>query len=280
MFKRSCAVAKSRFAVFVTVGLLTGAFAASAWSNAADEPVRQDAAKAADTARSADKNGDIRVQIARRIPGARPEDIRPSPVNGLYEVTLGSSVGYASSDGKFLIAGDLFDLETQTNITKSHRAALRAKAIANLKEDQLIVFSPEKPKYTITVFTDVDCGYCRKLHSEIAEYTKRGIRVRYAAFPRSGPGTASWRKAEAVWCAKDRKQAITLAKQGQPIDGPKCATPVAAEYQLGEDLGVDGTPAVFTDSGEQVGGYVPAAELIKYLDKSSAATAATAKVND
>jgi thiol:disulfide interchange protein DsbC len=278
MVMRFYAVTKSRLVALVTVSLLAGSFSLSTQSSAAEEATTSEVAKAADV-KPAEKGGDVRAQIAKHIPGAKPEDVRPSPVNGLYEVTIGASVGYASSDGKFLIAGDLFDLDSQTNITKKRRAEARAKVLATLKDDQLIVFSPENPKYTITVFTDVDCGYCRKLHSEIAEYTKRGIRVRYAAFPRSGPGTSSWRKAEAVWCSKDRQQAITLAKQGQVIDGPKCATPVAAEYQVGEDLGVDGTPAVFTASGDQVGGYVPAAQLIKYLDKESGAATASARVN-
>jgi thiol:disulfide interchange protein DsbC len=276
---RSSAVTKSRLVVLVTASLLAGLFSLSTLSSAAEEVVTADAAKAAD-AKSVEKGGDIRAQIAKHIPGAKPEDVRPSPVNGLYEVTLGSSVGYASSDGKFLIAGDLFDLDTQTNITKKRRADVRARMLSTLKDDQLIVFSPENPKYTITVFTDVACGYCRKLHSEIGEYTKRGIRVRYAAFPRSGPGTPSWQKAEAVWCSKDRQTAITLAKQGQLIEGPKCATPVGAEYHLAEELGVDGTPAVFTASGEQIGGYVPAAQMLKYLDKESGAAAATARVNN
>jgi thiol:disulfide interchange protein DsbC len=122
----------------------------------------------------------------------------------------------------------------------------------------------------------MDCGYCRQLHSEIAQYNKLGIRVRYAAFPRTGPGSPSWKKAEAVWCSKDRKDALTRAKLGQNVSAAQCATPVAAEYELGNQIGVNGTPSIFTEKGEMVGGYVPAAQLAQYLDGGAPAIAGAA----
>jgi thiol:disulfide interchange protein DsbC len=139
--------------------------------------------------------------------------------------------------------------------------------LAGVKEDQMIVFAPANVKHTITVFTDVDCTYCRKLHSEIGELNKLGVKVRYLAYPRTGPNTESWAKMEQVFCSKDRKQALTSAKMGEPVKGPACgSTPVASEYALGEQIGVNGTPAIITDKGEYIGGYLPAAKLVQYLD--------------
>jgi len=225
------------------------------------------------------KPADIRAQIAQKLPGVKLESIKPSMIDGIYEVTVGSMTAYVSGDGKYMLTSprgtvDMYDLDTQVNLTEARRNASRAKALAELKDDQLIVFSPQNPKHTITVFTDIDCAYCRKLHSEIAQINQLGIRVRYAAYPRSGPGTDSWRRAEAVWCSKDRKDAITRAKLGQELTSPKCAAPIAAEYELGEELGVEGTPAVMTESGEIIGGYIPAAELAKYLDSAQQPAAA------
>ena len=126
----------------------------------------------------------------------------------------------------------------------------------------MLVFSPKDPKYTITVFTDIDCGYCRRLHSQIAEYNRLGIRVRYLFFPRSGPDTESWHKAEAVWCASNRNEALTRAKNGEDIKSPKCPTDIIKrDYELGQKLAVDGTPAIFLASGEMLPGYAPPAQL-------------------
>jgi thiol:disulfide interchange protein DsbC len=210
----------------------------------------------------------LRATLAKKVPGAKAEDVRASPIPGLYEVALGSSIAYVSADGRYLISGDLYEVQSRTNLTEARRTDTRMKALASVSEDDMIVFTPTVPvKHTITVFTDVDCGYCRKLHSEIAELNKLGIRVRYMAFPRSGPGTESWAKAEAVWCAKDRKEALTRAKQGQEIKAAKCGTtPVAREFAMGEDLGVNGTPAIITDKGDYLGGYLPPKKLLAYLE--------------
>jgi thiol:disulfide interchange protein DsbC len=135
----------------------------------------------------------------------------------------------------------------------------------------MIVFSPQVVKHTITVFTDVECGYCRKLHSQIDQLTKLGIKVRYAAYPRAGPGTDDWHKMEQVWCSKDRQTAITQAKLGKEVSTEKCgATPVGKQWQMGEDLGVRGTPAIFTRNGDYIGGYLAPEELLKTLEASEA----------
>jgi thiol:disulfide interchange protein DsbC len=188
---------------------------------------------------------------------------------------MGSVVAYVSADGKYLISGNIYDLGTQSNLTATRRNAARAKALAALREDQMIVFSPENPKMTVTVFTDIDCGYCRKFHSHIADLNKAGVRVRYMMFPRTGPGTESWRKSEEVWCSADRKDALTRAKRGEPVKAKDCGdAAITAQYAMGEDLGVEGTPAVFTQLGDYIGGYLDPAQVVQAVQQSQKAAAA------
>ncbi|MGH8175323.1 MAG: DsbC family protein [Steroidobacter sp.] len=221
---------------------------------------------------------DPRAAIAKKFPGAKPEDVRPSPVSGVYEVPMGADTAYVSADGRYIFAGDLYELDSRVNLTEANRSAGRIRLLAKLDERDMIVFGPASAKHTITVFTDVECGYCRKLHGEIDQLNKLGVRVRYLAYPRSGPGTDDWRKMEEVWCAADRKSAITKAKQGQDVQVRNCgATPVARQFQLGEDMGVRGTPAIFTTNGDYIGGYLPPAEMKRQLDELSANATAKAE---
>ncbi len=216
---------------------------------------------------------DPRATIAAKFPGMSPDDVRPSKIKGMYEVRIGSDSAYVSADGKYVIAGDMYDVDTRVNMTEQSRASERRAVLAKLDERDMIVFSPAsaKPEHTITVFTDVDCGYCRKLHSEIDQLTQLGVRVRYLAYPRSGPNSSDWRKMEAVWCSKDRKQAITKAKRGEDVKAADCAsTPVAKQFALGEQMGVRGTPAIFTVDGDYIGGYLPPSEMKKQLDELKA----------
>lgn len=211
---------------------------------------------------------DPRATIASKFPGMKPEDVRPSQIKGLYEVRIGADSAYVSSDGKYVITGEMYDIDSRVNLTEQGRSAERRAALAKLDERDMIVFSPATPQHTITVFTDVDCGYCRKLHSEIDQLTKLGVRVRYMAYPRSGPDSPDWHKMEAVWCAKDRKAAITKAKLGEDVNSSNCGTsPVAKQFALGEQLGVRGTPAIFTVNGDYIGGYLPPNEMKKQLDE-------------
>jgi len=227
------------------------------------------AAHAAEPAKAVDP----RAAIASKFPNVKPEQVRPSPVAGIFEVEMGADTAYVSADGRFLFSGDLYDVASRTNLTELGRTTARSKALAKLDERDMIVFGPAAAKYTITVFTDVECGYCRKLHGEIEQLNKLGVRVRYLAYPRAGPGTDDWDKMEAVWCAKDRNSAITKAKQGEMVKSAKCTAPVAKQYELGEELGVRGTPAIFTTSGDYIGGYLEPKEMLKQLDELKLAAA-------
>ena len=210
---------------------------------------------------------DPREEIVKKIGGIKLEDVRMSPINGIYEVTHDADISYMSSDGRYAILGDMIDVDSDDNISETRRRGIRARMIDAIPESEMLVFAPkEAAKYTITVFTDIDCGYCRRLHSQIAEYNRLGIRVRYMFFPRTGPDTESWHKAESVWCASDRNEALTRAKNGEPINSPKCpADIIKRDYELGEKLAVQGTPAIFLSSGEMLGGYLPPGKLVKYL---------------
>ena len=212
---------------------------------------------------------DPRVEIASRIPGMKPEELRATPIPNIYEMTRGSEIAYVTSDGKYAISGDMFDIAKSDNLTEAHRRELRSKQIDAIPESDMVVFGPRDPKYTVTVFTDVDCAYCRQLHSQIAEYNRLGIRVRYIFYPRTGPHTESWAKAEEVWCSADRNDALTRAKLGQPLKAKPCnGNPVARTYALGREFGLQGTPAIIAANGEMFPGYVPPAELLQALNKA------------
>jgi thiol:disulfide interchange protein DsbC len=209
---------------------------------------------------------DPRAEVASHIPGARAEELRATAIPGIYEYTHGVEIAYVTADGKYAFTGDLVDLGTNANITEQHRRELRAKAIASFPESEMLVFGPKDPKYTVTVFTDVDCPYCRKLHSQMAEYNRLGIRVRYLLYPRTGPNTTAWTKAEQVWCSTDRNAALTRAKLGEELKSKPCAdNPVARTYALGQDFALEGTPAIVMSNGEMLPGYVPPDVLAQHL---------------
>lgn len=223
--------------------------------------------KASVTEAKADAKADPRAALVKKFDGVTLEDLRLSPVKDIYELSHNSDITYVTSDGKYALVGDLVEVESNVNLTENRRRAIRSRMIDAIPESEMLVYGPkESSKYTITVFTDIDCGYCRKLHSQIAEYNKLGIRVRYLFFPRSGPNTESWHKAESVWCAANRNDALTRAKNGEDVKSPKCPSKIVArDFDLGLKLDVDGTPAIFLQSGEMLGGYSPPGQLVRYL---------------
>jgi thiol:disulfide interchange protein DsbC len=200
------------------------------------------------------------------LAGVKPENVQTTPVPGIFEVLRGSDILYMTRDGQYAFTGDLYQVPTRANLTEVHRREMRRKLIEAVPESRMVVFSPPQPKYTVTVFTDVDCGYCRALHRQIAEYNRLGVRVRYVFYPRTGPDTESWHKAEQVWCSADRKAALTRAKLGESLDAPVCAnTPVAQEYELGKAIGLEGTPGIVAANGAMVGGYLSPDALVEQL---------------
>lgn len=214
----------------------------------------------------------IKAKIAKALDVPK-ENIRPSPLAGFYEVQHDHDFGYVSTDGKYLLQGDLIAIDSGEQITENRRRADRLLALKGLDSGDTIEFAPKPPfatKYTVTVFTDVDCHYCQLLHSQVADYNAKGIAIRYAFFPRTGPNTESWKKAEAVWCSDDRRAALTKAKNGGNIKAKACTNPVEKEYQLAEKLGVRGTPMLILPDGEQVMGYLPPKVLAERLAEAEA----------
>jgi thiol:disulfide interchange protein DsbC len=213
-----------------------------------------------------------KAELVARFPELSVDKIQAAPVPGLYEVNLGTNVYYVTTDGRFLFRGDIVDLGTRDNLTDARRAANRAELLAAVDPAKEIVFSPPdgQVKHRVIVFTDVDCGYCRQFHRQIDEVTALGIEVRYLFYPRTGPNTESWAKAEKVWCAKDRKAAMTLAKRGAEVAAPDCKNaPIAEEYELGRRVGITGTPGVYSDTGVELGGYLEPQALLAALERVS-----------
>lgn len=208
----------------------------------------------------------IKAMLAKQMPKLKVTKINKTPLDGLYEVIAPPQILYVSHDAKYVVSGNIIDATTGENLTLPQRDKVRGQALEMLGEESMIVFSPKKVKHTVTVFTDIDCGYCRKLHSEIEQYTKLGIKIRYAAFPRAGVGSESFKKAISVWCADDRKAAMTKAKNGQNVEEKDCKNPVLAHYQMGGQLGVQGTPALVLENGQIVPGYIPAERLLQGLE--------------
>lgn len=216
-------------------------------------------------------------QLAARFPELDIGGIKDSPVPGLYEAVSGTNVAYFTTDGRFLFRGDIVEIDSRTNLTDARRAESRAAMLATIDPAKEIVYAPPSGeiKHRIFVFTDVDCGYCRQFHRQIADVNALGIEVHYVSYPRTGPNTASWTRAENVWCSADRKTALTEAKLGKAIDAvASCKdAPIAEQYELGRRMGLTGTPGVYSESGVDLGGYVPAAQLLERLDKLTARAA-------
>ncbi len=211
-----------------------------------------------------------RAEIAATLNGVEASDLRDAALDGFYEINVGSKVAYISLNGQFLIEGEVYDLESNENITEVSRARARIDLLADVDPTQMIVFSPtDRPvEHTITIFTDIDCGYCRQFHREIDQVTALGVEVHYLFYPRTGPATESWSKAEKVWCAADRNTALTDAKLGGQVPEMSCAVnPVSAHYDLGHQVGVTGTPSVYTAGGVHIGGYLPPQQLLDTLNE-------------
>lgn len=205
---------------------------------------------------------------AKLIPGVEPDRISASPVPGLYEVFYGPTVIYVSADGRYVVRGDLLDVEEGVNLTEQRRKQARAQVIKSISEDDLIVFSPEngKVKHRVTVFTDVECPYCQRMHRQMQEYLDRGIEIRYAAFPRAGVPSRTYTTMVSVWCADDQQQAMTDAKAGKRVPPKQCENPVEAQFELGRQLSIRGTPTLITEDGTMIPGYLPPPQLAQRVN--------------
>jgi len=219
-------------------------------------------------AEPAEEEVQIRQLLSQRVPGLEIQSVEPSVINGVYEVRSNhQETLFVSADGQYFVVGELYQVKPEglVNLSEVNKQKERAQVLASLKESDMVVFKPKQTKATITVFTDVDCGYCRKLHQEVPRLNELGIQVNYMAYPRAGVGSPTYRQMVGVWCADDQKQAMTRAKNGQAVPNKECKNPVADQFKLGSSLGVTGTPSIFLEDGRVIPGYVPADKLAEGL---------------
>jgi thiol:disulfide interchange protein DsbC len=207
--------------------------------------------------------------LAEVFAGEGPDDVAPAELDGFYQVMMGQNVYYFSADGRYALRGDLYDIENGRNLSEERRGQARLDVLRELGEESMIVFRPSPAKHTVTVFTDVDCGFCAKLHRQMAHYNRLGIAIRYVAYPRAGIPSPSYDKTVSVWCSDDPHQAIGDAKFGRPLAERTCDNPVSAHYAAGQKVGVRGTPALLLESGDLLGGYLPPDELLTVLDEDT-----------
>jgi thiol:disulfide interchange protein DsbC len=216
------------------------------------------AAEKIDTAR-------LKSNLSRSFPELAHANVRPSPIKGLVMLEFDGQVAYSTEDGKYLLLGDIVDVASRTNLTEDERGKQIMKLFDEVGEQNMIVIGPADAKRTLTVFTDVDCTYCARLHQEVPELNRNGVKVRYLLFPRGGIGSSTYKKSVAVWCSDDRIKAIGIAKSGGKVDMKTCENPVERHYRLGERVGVSGTPTLYLDDGRKIGGYVPVAKLLPLM---------------
>jgi thiol:disulfide interchange protein DsbC len=208
----------------------------------------------------------IRQAMTKSMPSVKVDSVKPAEVKGLFEVVVGANIYYVSEDGKYLLQGRLVDVAARKDLTEEKLNVTRKLAIEKMGQANMIVFKPKITKYTVTIFTDIDCGYCRKLHSEIDQYLAQGITIQYLFFPRAGKGSDSYNKAVSVWCAEDRNAALTAAKKDQKLPEKTCDNPIDEHMQLAAEFDVKGTPMIISENGNVYPGYLPAKQLVEALE--------------
>jgi thiol:disulfide interchange protein DsbC len=243
-----------------------------AFGNASAEESTEQSAAAKSS--ESDVTKSLRADLQKAMPDMQLQSLTELGDSGLYEAVISDRVYYFTTDGKYLIQGNVLSLASRENLTQKRELGIKTDILSRQNSEDLIIFAPEKTDYMLTVFTDVDCSYCRKLHEEMAQYNELGIGIRYMAFPRAGVESESAKKLVEVWCAKDPQQAMTDAKAEREVkDARVCQdNPVIAHYETGQRLGVEGTPALFFENGQMLPGYVPPQRLREILDENAKLT--------
>lgn len=269
---------------FFAVALMGAALALSACSPPSDKnPAEPSSADIAEGASSSNKPLDSVIGAANQEPSSIENavstmfgdapigSVSDSPINGLKEVVVAGQVYYASDDGRYMISGEIMEVATRTNLTAQARDRARSELMPLLDVNDAIVYKAKgKKKEVLNVFTDVECGYCREFHKNIDAYTKQGYEIHYYPWPRSGPSGPVYEEMVSVWCAKDQRAALTMAKNGTKPPSKTCDDPVKKYIELGHKIGINGTPAVFLPSGKQIGGYVPPENIAAAIDSANA----------
>ncbi len=204
----------------------------------------------------------VRDTVSEQFAEIDPQEIFESPIDGWYTIRKGAVIAYISADGRYLLQGDMIDLQDNSNLTEQARNDARVVMLSAVPDEDLIIFTPDNVQHSVSVFTDIDCTFCRRLHSHIDDYMDQGIEIRYFLYPRNVPTSPSWAKAENVWCADDRNEALTLAKLDKEFPTHTCDSSIVSNhYLIGQDVGLRGTPAIVLDDGTLFSGYLPPAQL-------------------
>jgi len=218
---------------------------------------------------AADDIATVRSAVAKALPDVVIDSVSASPISGLYEVMVGSQIVYVTGDGRYFVDGRIVDLKTREDLTEPRLAMVRKATVNAVSEKDMVIFAPAKYDHTITVFTDIDCPYCAKMHSQIGQYEAEGIRVRYLFYPRAGAHSSSYDEAVSVWCSDDRNQALTDAKAGKKIPAKTCDNPVDEHMAVARKVGINGTPAIMLESGDMIPGYVEPKRLAQMIAKAN-----------
>ena len=204
----------------------------------------------------------VRQNLSKILPSNMPIDsVEPSAMENVYIAEVGTQTMYVYSKDEFVMVGDVYDTERRVNLGEERQYEAIAGALASIPESDMILMGEAQQRY-VTVFTDTDCGYCQKFNKNIAELDKRGVQVRYLMFPRAGIGSASYHEAVSVWCAEDQARAMTIAKSGGTVDPKQCENPVAQQFELGQKIGIRGTPTIVLDNGKVIPGYLTPDQLL------------------
>lgn len=219
----------------------------------------------------ADDFSEIEARLASLVPNLQDLVIAETPLPGVLQVRIGSDIIYMTADGRYLIQGRVIDLETQRDLTESAMAAVRKERLQTLDQAEFVTFGNDEAEFDLLVFTDPDCGFCRRMHEKMDEYNALGIRIHYLAFPRAGQGSSTYNNMVSIWCADDPQGAMDIAKMGRTPRAATCDNPVMEQYRLGQALGVTGTPSLMTFDGDIIPGYVPPEQLRQRLEQYAAA---------
>ena len=212
----------------------------------------------------------IKASLKTILPGLEVSQIELSNIPGIYSVLIGAEILYVTADGQYLLKGDLIDIPNMTNLSEAKRSVARKELLSAIPEQEFISFSPENPQHTIYVFTDITCAFCQKLQSEVKDINDHGIAIKYLAFPRAGADSETAQRMQSVWCAEDPQLAFIDSMIGLPVKTQDCEGPVTEHFGLGQAMGVNGTPAIFTEDGTYLvpHGYMPPDVLLKALSKN------------
>lgn len=202
--------------------------------------------------------------------GDLPDAINKTPVEGIYEAVFGMELIYVSKDGRYFFSGDMIDGSTRTNLSETSRTTARKTEMAAVDPAKTVSFKAKgDEKHVLSVFTDVTCPFCTKLHKEVEKLNEQGVTVQYLAYPRAGIGSGSYKQMVSIWCAEDQQDAMTRSKDGEKLEAKDCENPVANHFALGQKVGVTGTPALVTQAGTLIPGFRPADQLVKMLESSA-----------